>query len=293
MSAQAPWSAGTEPAKLRLPRGSVDCHHHIYDHRFPYDPEVSLRPPEASVADYRVLQRRLGLERSVVVQPSSYGTDNRCVVDALRSFGSAARGVAVIGLHTSRAELEELDAAGVRGIRFNLSRPGGAGIELLDQLAAIGASMGWHVQLHTSGDSYPELEPVLQRLPTALVIDHLGRIPQPGGSVHPAFAVLQRLVDAGKTWIKLSGAYHDTRVGAPSYQDAGEMVRSWLHHAPERVVWGTDWPHPAAMVGEKEMPDDALLLDLLGQWLPRGDLLRTVMVSNPERLYGFDPVGNA
>ncbi|WP_326540620.1 amidohydrolase family protein [Pseudorhodoferax sp.] len=283
----APWSAGTEAARLAVPPGSVDCHHHVYDPRFAYASGVTLRPPAATVADYRVLQRRLGLARSVVVQPSSYGTDNSCLLDALQQFGDAARGIAVIDAATPDADLAALDAAGVRGIRFNLSRPAGAGTELLDALAARVAPLGWHVQVHASGDAYPALEPLLLRLPTPVVIDHLGRVPLPGGVAHAAFASLRRLVDAGRTWIKLSGAYHDSRDGAPGYADAGAMVRAWLVHAPERVVWGTDWPHPAAMVGEKPMPDDAQLLDLLADWMPQPQLLERILVANPERLYGF------
>ena len=292
MSAAAPWSAGTSPARLSLPAGSVDCHHHIYDHRFPYAEGVTLRPPEATVAHYRLLQQRLGTSRSVVVQPSSYGTDNRCLLDALARFGDDARGVAVIDARTTDDELRAMDAAGVRGIRFNLSRPAGAGVELLGELARRVAPLGWHVQLHTLGDSYPAMAQALMDLPTPLVIDHLGRVPQPGGMQHAAWDVLRRLVDGGRTWIKLSGAYHDSHDGAVGrYADAGAMTRAWLEQAPERMVWGTDWPHPAAMVGEKPMPDDALLLDLLGEWLPRPELLRTVLVDNPQRLYGFRRAG--
>lgn len=284
----APWSAGTERARLALPEGSVDCHHHIYDNRFPYAPDTTMRLPDATVADYRLLQARLGLRRSVVVQPSSYGVDNRCLVDALRQFGADARGIAVIDLQTPDATLQELHEAGVRGIRYNLSRPAGAGVETLAQLARRVAPLGWHVQFHTAGAAYPELEPLLSRLPVPLVIDHLGRIPQPGALRHDAYAVLRRLVDGGNTWIKISGAYHDSRIGAPSYADSGELATAWVRAAPERVVWGTDWPHPSAMIGEKPMPDDAQLLDQLDTWLPEVRTLRGVMVDNPAHLYGFD-----
>lgn len=285
----APWSAGDAPARLALPAGSVDCHHHVYDNRFPYDPETRLRLPDATVSDYRKLQRRLGLQRNVVVQPSSYGTDNRCLVDALGQFGADARGVAVIDERTSDAELQALHEAGVRGIRFNLSRPAGAGIESLDRLAARIAPLGWHAQIHTTGAGYVALEARLAALPVPLVIDHLGRIPQPDGLRHEGHAVLRRLMERGRNWIKLSGAYHDSLVGAPTYADSGDIVRDWLTDAPERVVWGTDWPHPAAMVGEKPMPDDALLLDLFGAWAADRALLETVLVDNPCALYGFAP----
>jgi D-galactarolactone isomerase len=286
----APWSAGEANARLTIPVGSVDCHHHIYDHRFPYDSETKMRPPEATVADYRRLQKRLGLQRSVVVQPSSYGSDNRCLVDALKQFGGDARGIAVIDQQTSDSELERLNDAGVRGIRFNLSRPAGAGVELMDRLCARIAPLGWHAQIHTFGRGYVALESKLAELPVVVVIDHLGRVPIPGGAQHEAFAVLRRLVDRGRAWIKLSGAYHNSLAGAPSYVDTGLMVSEWVKSAPDRVVWGTDWPHPAAMVGEIAMPDDAQLLDLLGEWVADSAMLQAILVDNPGRLYGFAAV---
>lgn len=283
----APWSAGDEPARLLVPTGSVDCHHHIYDNRFPYDPGTTMRLPDATVSDYRQLQRRLGLSRNIVVQPSSYGTDNRCLVDALRQFGDDARGIAVIDEGTPNEELEHLHQNGVRGIRFNLSRPGGAGIELLERLTIRVAPLGWHVQVHMLGPAYIELETKLANLPATIVIDHFGRIPQPDATHHKAFSVLLRLVENGHTWIKLSGAYHDSLDGAPSYADSGSMASYWLEHAPGRVLWGTDWPHPASIAGEKELPDDAQLLDLLGEWATDQGLRHTVLVDNPCQLYGF------
>lgn len=264
----APWSAGSAYAKLYMPAGAVDCHHHIYDSRFPADPLADLQPQNATVQQYRVLQARLGVSRSVVVQPSTYGTDNRCLLDALATFGNDARGIAVVDTQVSDAQLRELDAAGVRGVRFNLARPAGATVQNLETIAKRIEPLGWHVQLHALADVYSELEPVLQRLPVTIVIDHMGRIPHPQGLAHPAWNVLRKLVEGGRTWVKLSGAYHDTKSGAPDYADTSAIARAWLDLAPEHMVWGTDWPHPSAMAGEKPLPDDAVLLDLLGVWLP-------------------------
>ena len=282
------WSAGSGLPAVRLPEGSVDAHLHIYDARFPYDAQATLRPPEATVAHYRQLQARLGTTRCVLVQPSSYGTDNRCLVDALGQLGPDARGIAVIDDRTSERELRNMHDAGVRGIRFNLSRPAGAPVELLQALARRVEPLGWHVQVHAAGDAYPSLVPLLQALPTPIVIDHLGRIP-PGDDPrkHPAWDPLRRLVDGGRTWVKVSGAYHDTRVGEPGYEDTGEICRAWLAQAPDRTVWGTDWPHVSALAGEKPLPDDALLLDLAVKWMPATMDLRTLFVDNPARLYGF------
>lgn len=284
----APWSAGSAAPAVQLPAGSVDAHLHIYDARFPYADEATLRPPPATVAHYRQLQARLGTSRCVVVQPSSYGSDNRCLVDALRQLGTDARGIAVIDEHTSTQALRDMDAAGVRGIRFNLSRPAGAPVELLHSLASRVEPLGWHVQVHAMGDAYPALLPMLQSLPTTVVIDHLGRIPPVGNArEHPAWDAIRRLIDSGRAWVKVSGAYHDTRTGASQYSDTGQVVQAWLSYAPERTVWGTDWPHVSAIAGEKPMPDDARLLDLAVQWMPDPLALQTLFVVNPVRLYGF------
>lgn len=286
-SAVAPWSAGVSPAMLVLPPGAVDCHHHIYDSRFPADSRATLRPADATVDDYRLLQVRLGTTRSVVVQPSTYGTDNGCLVDALNRLGTNARGIAVVDRTVDRTELERLHAAGVRGVRFNLSRPAGAPVEDMEVLARAIAPLGWHVQIHALAD---ELLPVLDRrepLPVPMVIDHLGRLPQPRGIDHPTFAALRRQVDLGNTWVKLSGVYHDSLAGAPDYPDAAQVFRAWTQVAPERVLWGTDWPHVASMAGEKPMPDDARMLDLMGDWVPDAQHRRRILVDNPANLYGF------
>jgi D-galactarolactone isomerase len=283
----APWSAGSAPATLALPAGATDCHHHIYDARFPVDPRATLRPADALVSDYRLLRKRLGTSRSVVVQPSTYGTDNRCLVDALHQMGDTARGIAVVESDVSRTELDRLHAAGVRGARLNLARPAGAAIEDIGKLARAIEPLGWHLQIHALGDSYVENIHWLRDLPVPLVIDHLGRLPLPRGIDHPAFALLRGLVDAGRTWIKLSGAYHDSRSGAPDYEDAATVFKAWLTIAPERVLWGTDWPHTAAMAGEKPMPDDARLLDLVGTWVPEKVVRDRILVDNPATLYGF------
>lgn len=288
---RAPWSAGETPPALHLPPGSVDAHHHVYDARFPYDPRAALRPAPATVADYRLLQRKLGLARSVVVQPSSYGTDNRCLVDALQQLGDASRGVAVVDPSFSDAQLAALDRVGVRGIRFNLSRPAGAAVDDMLALAQRVAPLGWHVQVHAFGPAYLGLGELLSRLPGTLVIDHLGRIDPASPERERILDVLRRLADNGRTWIKVSGAYHDTRSGAPSYADTGAIAADWLARYPERTVWGTDWPHPSSFAGDKPVPDDAQLLDRLADWLPGGAGLQRLLVDNPARLYGFGGVG--
>src|SRR3977135_2396274 len=147
---QVKWSAGTAPAKLRAPANAADCHHHIYDARYPVDPKAALRPQDALVEDYRALQRRIGTARHVIVQPSTYGTDNRCTLDALAAFGAEARAVAVVNDGVSDAELKRMDALGVRGIRFNLAQAGATTAEMIEPLSKRVNELGWHIHIHAN-----------------------------------------------------------------------------------------------------------------------------------------------
>jgi D-galactarolactone isomerase len=271
-------------ARFVLPEGTVDCHMHIYDDRFPAVPGAPLRPPNATVEQYRALQRRLGVCRTVIVQPSTYGTDNRCTLEALARLGDNARGVAVVEASVSDDELQRLHAGGMRAIRFNLSIPGGATVEQIEPLAARIARLGWHVELVVPGKRLPEIEPYLSALPCALVLDHLAHVPQPDGMSSDAFRTARRLIERGNTWIKLSGQYIDTKTGAPAYADVEPVAKAFIAMAPERMVWGTDWPHPSVK-GVK--PDDANLVDVAAGWIERPDWQRMIFVLNASQLYGF------
>ena len=278
------WSSGTEPARTPAPPDATDCHHHVYDGRFPIAPSATLKPGDATVADYRALQKRIGTSRHVVVQPSTYGTDNRLLVEALGQFGPEARGVAVVDTNVTDAELKALHAAGVRGIRFNLVQSGATTVDMIEPLSKRVEPLGWHVQIHMLGDGIVQIKDLLARLPSQIVFDHLGRIPEPAGANHPAFAVIRGLLDKGRTWMKLSGAYIDTKAGPPGYADTSALARAFAAANPERVVWGSDWPHPTEP-GTK--PDDAVLFDLLAQWVPDQTARTRVLVRNPAELYGF------
>jgi D-galactarolactone isomerase len=291
------WAAGVEQAvlnstgsaapRLDVPANACDCHHHIYDERFPVSPHWRQgSTPGATVTDYRLLQRRLGTLRSVVVQPSTYGVDNRCLVDALGQLGSASRGVAVVDTDVKDAELRTLTDAGVRAIRVNFVSPqtwGTTTPEMLTTLAKRVSPFGWHVQVLMTADQIVTHESVLRSLSTNVVIDHLGRIPQPDGIKHPAFAAVRRMLDEGRTWVKVTEPYEDSKLGPP-YADSSEVARAYVHAAPERILWGTDWPHPTQR-GTK--PDDALLLDLLVDWAPDESVRRRILVENPAQLFGF------
>lgn len=279
------WSAGTELPRLKVPANATDCHHHIYDTRFPYDPKAMLKPPEATVADYRLLQKRLGTTRNVIVQPSTYAVDNRCLVDSLKQFGKSARGVAVVNTSVTDTELKELDAAGVRGIRFNLAQGGGTTWEMIDPLVKRIALLGWHIQIQATGAGILAHKEILNRVPCQVVFDHLGHIPEPEGVTSPVFGMISDMLHKGKGWVKLSGFYYETKVGPPTYADSVAVASGYVKEAPERLVWGSDWPHPLQKADEK--PDDALLLDLLTKAAPNEATRNRILVTNPSKLYGF------
>lgn len=278
------WSTGSEKPTFKLPAGAVDCHMHIYDDRFPSAPGTTLRPPNASIEQYRKVQARLGVQRNVVVTPSTYGTDNRCTLEALKRFGPNARGVAVVDTSVTDAQLTEMHAAGVRAIRFNLSYPGATTIDMLAPLASRIGALGWHVELVVQGAKLPGLEPHLLALPCPLVIDHIAHIPQPGGMQSDAMRTAQRLVDKGNTWITLSGPYVDTKTGAPAYADVEPVAKAFINMAPERMLWGTDWPHPTE---KAHKPNDAALVDTMAAWIGRADWQEMIFVANPVKRYGF------
>ncbi|ACL62459.1 amidohydrolase family protein [Methylobacterium nodulans] len=285
-SAQAVrWSAGTERPSITIPLNATDCHHHIYDARFPPSPSATLRPPDASAEDYRQLQRRLGLTRNVVVQPSTYGIDNRLLVESVRAFGDSARGIAMLDATVTSAELQRLHEAGIRGVRFGTRLPGGASMDDMEPVARKIAELGWHIQLVSEGEKIVELRDVLERLPVPVVFDHMGHLPEPAGPDHPAFRVIANLIETRGAWVKLTGAYILSKVGPPSYADRSRLARAYVKFAPERLVWGSDWPHPTSPVDAK--PDDAILLDLLADWAPDPKLQARILVSNPATLYGF------
>ena len=281
-----PWSAGTEAPKLKAPPNACDCHMHIYDSRFPVAPNAKLRPPDATVDDYRLLQKRIGATRTVVVTPSTYGTDNSCTLDAIAKLGATARGVAVVDTSVGDAELKRLDSLGIRGIQLNLVITGATTLDMLEPLSKRVNDLGWHIQIQMLGDQIVENASLLRRLPSQIVFDHMGRIPEPAGVDHPAFALMLKLIDRGRTWVKLSSAHQDSKVGPPAYSDFSKVAKAYVNAAPERMVWGSDWPHPTEKADAK--PDDAILFDLLADWAPDEATRSRILVNNPAALYRFD-----
>jgi len=257
---------------------------HIYDRRFPKAATAKIEAPDASVSDYLKMRTRLGIERNVVVQPSTYGKDNRCTLEAMAAIGPSARGVAVVDETVTDAELDRLTALGIRGIRFFMLAGAPLPWEILETMASRVAPFGWHVQLQFDGRNLPDHEAVLQRLPATLVIDHVGKFLEPVPLDHPGFRTLLRLVETGRTWVKLSAPYETSKLGPPYYDDVGKLAKVLVKAAPERMLWATNWPHPTPGV---PVPDDAWMLDMLLDWVPDESTRNKVLVDNPAKLYGF------
>jgi predicted TIM-barrel fold metal-dependent hydrolase len=278
--------AVTSRPSWRAPPGATDCHCHVFGpfDRYPLSPGRSYTPPEASVAAYLEMLDTIGLSRTVIVQPSIYGTENAVTLNAVEAIGlDRARAVVVVDENAGAAELEAMAARGARGVRFNAVSGNGVPMEQFERLVERIAPLGWHVQLYAHAAEMVELEPVLRRLPVPLVVDHMGGVKAAAGGVeNPGFRALLRLLEGG-AWAKLCG-YRSS--SGPPYADVAPMARALLSAAPERCVWGTDWPHPS-LRDPLEVPDDGELLDTLGAWAPDDATRRAVLVDNPARLYGF------
>ena len=274
----------TAPA-LKAPPGACDCHMHIFSSRFPLAEKARRKEPDATVPEYRAVQRRLGLERVVVVQPTAYGRDNRCTLEAVAALGEGARGIAVVDTSVTDAELDRLTRGGMRGVRFRMLDEPELPWEMLETMAARIAAFGWHIQFQMDGRYFEERESLLKRLPGTLVIEHIGKFLEPVPPDHPGFRSLLRLLDGGRCWVKLSGAYMMSKSGPPLYSDIGALAKALVGHAPERLVWASNWPHPMSRGGV--MPDDATLLDLLLDWAPDEKIRNRILSANPASLYGF------
>ena len=237
----------SSPPRTRLPQGACDCHMHAYGDPsvYPVNPQSPFRPVAGgTVEEYLKLQRLLGLERAVVVQPSAYGTDNRCTLDAMAAIGAGARGVAVVDDTASDAEIERLTGLGVRGLRFFMLPGGVLPWEALPRLAARVAPFGWHIQMQMDGRFLHEREGELSRLPCPIVIDHNGKFLEPVGPDHPGFAALCRLIDGGRAWVKTSGVYETSKAGPPDYEDVAVLARALIARYPGPLRLGDQLAAP-------------------------------------------------
>jgi 2-pyrone-4,6-dicarboxylate lactonase len=276
----------TRVPKLKLPPGSCDCHAHVFgpQSRYPYLEHAKYIAPDASTADYVRMLRTIGCDRAVLVQPSVYGTDNSAMLDALRSGAFPFRGVAVVDEDVTDRELEDMHAAGVRGVRINLAAwTPGLKLEQAPRLAARIKPLGWHLQFFADFSKLPEMEAVLAKLPIDIVIDHFARASAKAGVDAPPFQALLRLLERDNCWAKIMGVYFVSE-RFPDFSDVAPLARAVVARAPDRTVWATDWPHP---MGLHQMPNDGDLADMLADWVPDETQRHNVLVTNPARLYQF------
>lgn len=277
------------PPHLKLPPKATDTHMHIYDDRFPGREGGPPKPPlAASLDDYRKLQRWLGLERVVFVQGAAYQFDNACLLDALERFradGGEAFAIAVVRPDVDEATLEELTRRGVRGARI-MHLPGGAvGLGDLLTIDARTRPFGWSPIVQFDGHDIDRYVGVLEQVSGDYVIDHAGKFLEPAAVDSPAFKTLLRLIDRGNCYVKISACYETSKIGAPSYADVGTLSKALIAHAPERMLYASNWPHVSLPIDKQ--PDDRGLLDLMLDWAPDEKVRQMIFVDNPARLYGF------
>lgn len=271
--------------KLRLPPGSWDTHCHVLGpkERFSFAATTTIDPADAPKERLFALHALLGIERCVIVQSAVHAMDNRVVEDALAAKGGSYLGIALLPPTVETAELRRLDHLGFRGVRYNFMRHLHQSATLSDvmPLTARLADIGWHLQVHMESALIEEMAPKLARSPVPVVIDHIGRVDASLGLTQAPFQHLLRLMDNSQFWVKVSGCDRITRLGPP-YADAVPFARELITRFPERVLWGTDWPHPHHA---GPVPDDGALVDLIAEIAPTEALRRGLMVDNPARLY--------
>ena len=268
-----------------VPRGACDCHAHVFGPlaRYPFIEGRSYTPAERLSGDFRAMLTALGMERGVIVQPSVYGTDNRATLNAIAELGENFRGVAVLPPDVDDGVLADFDAAGIRGVRLNVLNRGGVPLVHLEAMAERLRGTGWHIQVFAAFSKHPELGPRLGRLGVPIVIDHLGLVDPLLGADDPGLRSILELLRDGDCWVKLSGPYHNSRQPMP-HADVAPIVEALVDQSPERLVWGTDWPHPTT--GDAP-PADADLIALLERWVPDQETRNRILVDNPALLYGF------
>ena len=281
-------SAEVAPASFPMPEGACDTHAHVISDSaaYPMVPSRIYTPPPAPEAKYLAMLAATGCSRGVIVQISVYGTDNRYLLEVLGRNRDRLRGVAVVGPEVTDRELEALHAAGVRGLRIIISFPGGGlGFDAMELLAERIAPLGWHMQFLADGRELPGLLPRMRKLACPGVLDHMGHMPAALGPRHPAFLAVRELAAEHGWWVKLSGAYRlsDDYDG---FKEVTPVAQALIAAAPDRMLWGSDWPH----VAMARMPDTGRLRNLLPDWAPDPAVRNRILVDNPARLYGFPAI---
>lgn len=289
----APYCAACDPdtraPQLTLPPLSCDCHAHICGPAasYAFAKERIYTPPDSLLPDYLTMLEKIGVQRAVLVQPSVYGTDNSVLLKAMFESSLPCRGVAVIDNSISDRELELLHQAGVRGARFNLvdvrNPSGEINLSAVKTLAARIKSLGWHAEFLIHADDYPDLDQMFKAFPVDIVFGHLGYLRPPLSIENDGFQALLNLLGDGRCWVKLTGPMRIS-AGEMPYSDVTAIAQALVETAPDRLIWGSDWPH---VIISRSMPNDGDLVDLLAEWIPDPDRRRKILVDNPVELYGF------
>jgi predicted TIM-barrel fold metal-dependent hydrolase len=287
------------PLQFDVPERACDCHVHVFGDasRFAFAASRTYTPESASAADLLAVHRALHITRTVIVQPSVYGTDNSCTLDAMKQYGAGARGIAVLPSAIPSTTLDNMERAGIRGVRINLGTVGDTNIgdarrRLKSAIEQI-EGRKWHVQVYADLPVIAGLNDLVLASPVPVVFDHFGGAKAAAGLQQPGFDKLLGFVESGKGYVKISGVYRASS-SAPDYPDAAPLARALIKANPQRILWGSDWPHPDTGSGRKPddvspplRVDDGRLLNLLATWAPDETLRKTILVNNPATLYGF------
>ncbi len=284
-----PDPAPRKPSRLTLPNGAIDTHAHIFGPatRYPWNPARGYTPPDALPEDYEALHRALRVSRGVLTQPSVYGTDNRCMLDYVSKHPTRMRAVVAVGPDADDKVIAEMHAQGARAIRVNIADPGGNPFSSFAELRRFGERLkpiGWHIELLLHVHQMDEVVGEIRRLPVDISVGHLGYMPAKLGVEHPKYQAFLDLVADGRCWVKLTAPYRITASRTTPYGDVTPFARALVERRPDRILWGTDWPHPICPV---PMPNDGDLTDHLADWIPDEATRHKVLVDNPQQLFGF------
>jgi predicted TIM-barrel fold metal-dependent hydrolase len=298
-NARARASQPSTPVNFQVPDGACDCHTHVFGdpHRFPMASTRNYTPEQASVEEMRAMHRALHTTRVVVVNPSIYGTDNSCTLDGIKQLGPSARGVAVIDEKTPDSALADMETAGIRGIRINLETAGQTDPSLARRRfqAAVDRVKGgkWHIQVYTRLSVIESMKDQIAAAPMPVVFDHFGGAQAAEGTRQPGFETLLNLVRSGKAYVKISAPYRASKL--PGYTDVAPLAKALIAANAQRMLWGSDWPHPGTPVPGRSLSvitplfqiDDGAVLNLLPVWAPDAAVRKTILVDNPAKLYRF------
>lgn len=286
----APPDFNPRKPRFKFPAHACDSHAHVLGPaaRYPYSPARIYTPPDCVLRDYRHMLDTLGVERAVLVQPSAYGFDNTAMLDAMKSDPQRLRGVAVVPDDVPEAELKRLHEAGVRGVRVNIvdvkdRKAGTLPLDSLTKLARRVKPFGWHMEMLLHVDEFPDFDRLVGDFPVDIVLGHLGYMRTDKGIDAPGFQALLRLVKSGRCWVKLTGPMRISTASLP-HADVTPFAHALTRANPDRIVWGTDWPH---VIIKGPMPNDGDLADLVPGWVPDAALQERILAKNPARLYGF------